>query len=104
MARVFSNVTLQSGADDLVKSDSSADGALLLALQTRQQLAATALSMTGSSDKMVCVSDLRDRSKRSYVRSGVKNRPQPATNGMSARPPILLQKSKIERCPKSRES
>jgi flagellin-like hook-associated protein FlgL len=44
--------TLQSGADDLVKSDSGADGALLLALQTRQQLAATALSMTGSSDKM----------------------------------------------------
>jgi flagellin-like hook-associated protein FlgL len=44
--------TLQTGADDLVKSDSGADGALLLALQTRQQLAATALSMIGSPDKM----------------------------------------------------
>ncbi len=44
--------TLQSGADDLVKSDSSADGALLLALQSRQQLAATSLSLTNNSDKM----------------------------------------------------
>jgi flagellin len=44
--------TLQSGADDLVKADTNADGALLLALQTRQQLTATALSMTGTSDKM----------------------------------------------------
>lgn len=44
--------TLQAGADDLVKSDTSADGALLLALQTRQQLTATSLSMTGTSDKM----------------------------------------------------
>jgi flagellin-like hook-associated protein FlgL len=44
--------TLQSGADLLVNSDSNADGALLLALQTRQQLAATSLSMAGGSDKM----------------------------------------------------
>jgi flagellin len=44
--------TLQSGADDLVKSDSTADGALLLALQTRQQLAASSLSMTTSPDKL----------------------------------------------------
>ena len=44
--------TLQSGADDLVKSDSAADGSLLLALQSRQQLAATSLSLTNNSDKM----------------------------------------------------
>jgi flagellin-like hook-associated protein FlgL len=44
--------TLQSGADDLVASDASADGAILLALQTRQQLAATALSMTSGADKV----------------------------------------------------
>lgn len=43
--------TLQAGADDLVQSDSSADSALLVALQTRQQLAATALSMTSGNDK-----------------------------------------------------
>lgn len=44
--------TLLAGADDLVKSDSTADGSLLLALQSRQQLAATSLSLTNSSDKM----------------------------------------------------
>jgi flagellin len=44
--------TLQAGADDLVKSDSTADGSLLLALQSRQQLAATSLSLTNNSDKM----------------------------------------------------
>ena len=44
--------TLQAGADDLVKSDSTKDGALLLALQTRQQLAASSLSMSNSSDKL----------------------------------------------------
>ena len=44
--------TFQTGADDLVKADTSADGALLLALQTRQQLAATSLTLTGSSDKL----------------------------------------------------
>ena len=44
--------TLQAGADALVASDSSADGATLVALQTRQQLAATALSMASNSDKM----------------------------------------------------
>jgi flagellin len=44
--------TLQAGADDLVKSDSTRDGALLLALQTRQQLAASSLSMSNSSDKL----------------------------------------------------
>lgn len=44
--------TLQSGADDLVKSDSTADSTLLLALQSRQQLAATSLSLTNGADKM----------------------------------------------------
>jgi flagellin len=44
--------TLLAGADDLVKSDSTADGSLLLALQSRQQLAATSLSLTNSNDKM----------------------------------------------------
>ncbi len=44
--------TLQAGADALVKSDSAADGSLLLALQSRQQLAATSLSLTNNSDKM----------------------------------------------------
>ncbi len=44
--------TLQAGSDDLVKSDSAADGSLLLALQSRQQLAATSLSLTNTSDKL----------------------------------------------------
>ncbi|HYW64269.1 MAG TPA: hypothetical protein VE865_13830 [Bradyrhizobium sp.] len=44
--------TLQTGADNLVKADTTADGALLLALQTRQQLAATSLSMATGADKM----------------------------------------------------
>ncbi len=44
--------TLQAGADALVASDSNADGAMLMALQTRQQLAATALSMASNSDKI----------------------------------------------------
>lgn len=44
--------TLLAGADDLVKSDSTADGSLLLALQSRQQLAATSLSLTNGTDKM----------------------------------------------------
>ncbi len=44
--------TLQAGADDLVNADTGADSALLLALQTRQQLAATSLSISNSSDKL----------------------------------------------------
>jgi flagellin-like hook-associated protein FlgL len=43
---------LQSGSDDLVKSDGSEDSALLLALQTRQQLAASAISLATNSDKI----------------------------------------------------
>lgn len=44
--------TLESGANDLLKSDTSADSALLLALQTRQQLAMTALSMSNAADTL----------------------------------------------------
>jgi flagellin len=42
--------TLQSGAAELVLADTDAEGALLLALQTRQQIAATALSLSAQSD------------------------------------------------------
>jgi hypothetical protein len=42
--------TLQGGADDLVLADTDADGALLLALQTRQQIAATTLSLSSQAD------------------------------------------------------
>lgn len=42
--------TLQSGAADLVLADTDAEGALLLALQTRQQIAATALSMSAQAE------------------------------------------------------
>lgn len=42
--------TLQSGAADLVLADTDAEGALLLALQTRQQIAATALSLSAQSE------------------------------------------------------
>ena len=40
--------TLTTGADDLVVSDTNEDAALLLALQTRQQMVATMLSLTAS--------------------------------------------------------
>jgi flagellin-like hook-associated protein FlgL len=43
---------LQSGSDDLVKSNGSEDSALLLALQTRQQLAASAISIATNGDKI----------------------------------------------------
>ena len=43
--------TLKAGADDLLLSDTSEDSALLLALQTREQIAATALSMAHGSDQ-----------------------------------------------------
>lgn len=42
--------TLNSGADSITAADQSADSALLLALQTRQQIAATALSITRGGD------------------------------------------------------
>lgn len=43
---------LQAGSDNLVKNDPSEDSALLLALQTRQQLAASAISVASNSDKV----------------------------------------------------
>ncbi len=45
--------TLDSAADDLVSSDGNEDGALLLALQTRQELAMTALSIAASNDQSI---------------------------------------------------
>jgi flagellin-like hook-associated protein FlgL len=43
--------TLQTGADSLILADTNAEAANMLALQTRQQLASTALSMASQSDQ-----------------------------------------------------
>lgn len=43
--------TVQSGAEALVSADTNEDGAALLALQTRQQIAATSLSMVQSANQ-----------------------------------------------------
>jgi flagellin-like hook-associated protein FlgL len=45
--------TLNTGADALTASDASADGAALLALQTRQQIASTSLSLSRAGDTSV---------------------------------------------------
>lgn len=45
--------TLNSAADDLLATDTNEDGAALLVLQTRQQLAATALSLSHGQDTAV---------------------------------------------------
>ena len=45
--------TLQSGADDLVVADQNEEGANLLALQTRQQLGVTSLSLAAQSQQSV---------------------------------------------------
>src|SRR6185503_18982493 len=45
--------TLQTGADNLTLADSNEEGANLLALQTRQQLSTTALSLAVQSDRNV---------------------------------------------------
>ena len=45
--------TLKGGADDLVLSDTNEDGAALLALQTRQQLSQTALTLSNQADQAV---------------------------------------------------
>jgi flagellin-like hook-associated protein FlgL len=45
--------TLQTGADNLTLADSNEEGANLLALQTRQQLSTTALSLAAQSDQNV---------------------------------------------------
>ena len=43
--------TLQTGADNLVLADTDYEGALLLALQARRELAATSLSLAADADK-----------------------------------------------------
>jgi flagellin len=45
--------TLQTGSDDLVVADTNQEGADLLALQTRQQLATTALSLSTQADQAI---------------------------------------------------
>ena len=45
--------TLQNGSDSLTLADSNAEGANLLALQTRQQLSSTALSLAAQADQNV---------------------------------------------------
>jgi flagellin len=45
--------TLQTGADSLTLADSNEEGANLLALQTRQQLSTTALSLAAQADQNV---------------------------------------------------
>ncbi len=45
--------TLQTGADNLVLADSNQEGANLLALQTRQSLSTTALSLSAQADRNV---------------------------------------------------
>ena len=45
--------TLTTGADNLTLADSNEEGANLLALQTRQQLSTTALSLAVQSDRNV---------------------------------------------------
>ncbi|PSC05216.1 flagellin [Alsobacter soli] len=45
--------TLQTGADNLVNADQNAEAANLLALQTRQQLSQTALSLSNQADQGV---------------------------------------------------
>ena len=45
--------TLQTGADNLVLADTNEEGANMLALQTRQQLSTTALSLAAQADQGV---------------------------------------------------
>ena len=45
--------TLQTGADSLVLADPNEEGANMLALQTRQQLSTTALSLSAQADQAV---------------------------------------------------
>jgi flagellin-like hook-associated protein FlgL len=45
--------TLQTGADNLVLADTNEEGANMLALQTRQQLSTTALSLSAQADQAV---------------------------------------------------
>ena len=45
--------TLETGADNLVLADTNEEGANMLALQTRQQLSTTALSLASQADQAV---------------------------------------------------
>ena len=45
--------TLQQGADDLTLADANEEGANLLSLNTRQQLAQTALSLSSQASQAV---------------------------------------------------
>ena len=45
--------TLHTGADNLTLADTNEEGANLLALQTRQQLSTTALSLASQADQAV---------------------------------------------------
>ena len=45
--------TLQTGADNLVLADTNEEAANMLALQTRQQLSSTALSLASQADQAV---------------------------------------------------
>ncbi len=45
--------TLTTGADALILADANEEGATLLALQTRQQLSQTALSLSNQADQAV---------------------------------------------------
>ena len=45
--------TLQTGSDGLVLADTNQEGANLLALQTRQSLSTTALSLSAQADQAV---------------------------------------------------
>ena len=45
--------TLETGADNLVLADTNEEGANMLALQTRQQLSTTALSLAAQADQAV---------------------------------------------------
>jgi flagellin len=45
--------TLQTGSDNLVLADTNEEGAKLLALQTRQQLSTTALSLSAQADQAI---------------------------------------------------
>ena len=45
--------TLQTGADELTLADTNEEGANMLALQTRQQLSITALSLASQSNQAV---------------------------------------------------
>jgi flagellin-like hook-associated protein FlgL len=45
--------TLETGADNLVLADTNEEGANMLALQTRQQLSTTALSLSAQADQGV---------------------------------------------------